>query len=453
MAVLRDHLDATLKSRIKDSDGAVSNYIAIYNNHTKITDAEVAALVTPTDYAYPPGDIRRYGAVGDNSTDNYAAIQAAINVAENGGGDVYIPAGIFRFGTKLSFSAPTVLARSLMMRGDSVDRSILRKSFIGTGIEISNFARPAFFDFTLDLASGVADTGVGILVTKAANQWSIRNVMVTGQGSHGVEVIEANLCTMQDVLALSNGGDGLKLNGASTPDVNACTLINIDARGNTGWGVNFSDAWSNFGFGITTQSNTAGGVRLDNARQNSLHIYSESNGGPQIELVNNAECKGNFLTVVEGGVTYGGTTAARNTVLHTKRGPTFDPNFSKVTADKFILQNELQNGTEVIGVLTRDHTANNRYDVTASGGGASGLMYYSNAEGTMALAITGRFYIGTPTEIANSEAPGLVRGSGTPESSVNAPIGSIYMRTDGGAATSIYVKESGGGGSTGWVAK
>lgn len=43
-------------------------------------------------------------------------------------------------------------------------------------------------------------------------------------------------------------------------------------------------------------------------------------------------------------------------------------------------------------------------------------------------------------------------GSGSPESAVTAPVGSIYTRTDGGASTTLYVKESGSG-NTGWVAK
>lgn len=51
-----------------------------------------------------------------------------------------------------------------------------------------------------------------------------------------------------------------------------------------------------------------------------------------------------------------------------------------------------------------------------------------------------------------SGGPVITSGSGTPESAVTADIGSIYMRTDGGASTSIYVKESGTG-NTGWVAK
>lgn len=43
-------------------------------------------------------------------------------------------------------------------------------------------------------------------------------------------------------------------------------------------------------------------------------------------------------------------------------------------------------------------------------------------------------------------------GSGTPEGAVTAPVGSLFTRTDGGAATTLYVKESGAG-NTGWVAK
>jgi hypothetical protein len=43
-------------------------------------------------------------------------------------------------------------------------------------------------------------------------------------------------------------------------------------------------------------------------------------------------------------------------------------------------------------------------------------------------------------------------GSGSPEGVLTAPIGSLYTRTDGGASTTLYVKESGTG-NTGWIAK
>lgn len=48
--------------------------------------------------------------------------------------------------------------------------------------------------------------------------------------------------------------------------------------------------------------------------------------------------------------------------------------------------------------------------------------------------------------------PTVKTGTGTPESAVTAPVGSLFLRTDGGASTTLYVKESGSG-NTGWVAK
>ena len=48
---------------------------------------------------------------------------------------------------------------------------------------------------------------------------------------------------------------------------------------------------------------------------------------------------------------------------------------------------------------------------------------------------------------------GLVRsGSGSPEGSLTAPIGSVYLRLDGGAGSTLYVKESGSG-NVGWASK
>ena len=43
-------------------------------------------------------------------------------------------------------------------------------------------------------------------------------------------------------------------------------------------------------------------------------------------------------------------------------------------------------------------------------------------------------------------------GTGTPEGVVTAPVGTLYLRKDGGAATTLYVKETGAG-NTGWAAK
>lgn len=65
--------------------------------------------------------------------------------------------------------------------------------------------------------------------------------------------------------------------------------------------------------------------------------------------------------------------------------------------------------------------------------------------GFPSMVVTGNLYFGGSTVFITS-------GAGTPEGSVTAPVGSLFTRTDGGAGTTLYVKESGAS-NTGWVAK
>jgi hypothetical protein len=58
----------------------------------------------------------------------------------------------------------------------------------------------------------------------------------------------------------------------------------------------------------------------------------------------------------------------------------------------------------------------------------------------------------TVTNAATIGAAQILSGTGSPQSVVTAPPGSIFLRTDGGSGTTLYVKESGSG-NTGWVAK
>lgn len=46
----------------------------------------------------------------------------------------------------------------------------------------------------------------------------------------------------------------------------------------------------------------------------------------------------------------------------------------------------------------------------------------------------------------------VITGSGSPEGVFPSPVGTIFLRTNGGANTTLYVKESGTG-DTGWIAK
>jgi len=54
--------------------------------------------------------------------------------------------------------------------------------------------------------------------------------------------------------------------------------------------------------------------------------------------------------------------------------------------------------------------------------------------------------------MATTTGPIWNSGANTPEGAVTAPVGSLWTRTNGGAGTTLYIKESGTG-NTGWVAK
>ncbi len=78
--------------------------------------------------------------------------------------------------------------------------------------------------------------------------------------------------------------------------------------------------------------------------------------------------------------------------------------------------------------------------------GHSGSAFLTKPANAAAPYFAGQFGIG------GASGPTFNTGSASPEAAVTAPVGSIYMRTGGGAATSFYVKETGAG-NTGWVAK
>lgn len=76
------------------------------------TDAERTADITPSNYAYPSGDVRRYGAALDGTTDDSAAFNRASAVfALDDGPDLYIPPGTTASCVAVDRDVPTVSTR------------------------------------------------------------------------------------------------------------------------------------------------------------------------------------------------------------------------------------------------------------------------------------------------------------------------------------------------------
>lgn len=86
------------------------------------------------------------------------------------------------------------------------------------------------------------------------------------------------------------------------------------------------------------------------------------------------------------------------------------------------------------------------YENHVTGGGVETASFFRHKDSH--LAGTTRLQIAE----YGSGGPSDRKGTGSPEGVVTAVVGSTFRRTDGGAGTSFYVKESGTG-NTGWVAK
>jgi hypothetical protein len=96
---------------------------------------------------------------------------------------------------------------------------------------------------------------------------------------------------------------------------------------------------------------------------------------------------------------------------------------------------------------------------------------FTSVEFLFASAALGHFYIGgagwrlgftaphrmqAPRNVAEYLVAGGAKwssGAGTPEGVVTGSVGDLFTRNDGGASTTLYIKESGANTNTGWVAK
>jgi hypothetical protein len=91
-----------------------------------------------------------------------------------------------------------------------------------------------------------------------------------------------------------------------------------------------------------------------------------------------------------------------------------------------------------------------KYDISVATGGFN--VSVTNCDPT---PVSGQALLNLPKSSSVTGVRGYpqqYQGPGTPEGSLTAVVGSQYLRTDGGASTSFYIKESGTG-NTGWIPK
>jgi hypothetical protein len=178
----------TYKLTLTKSDGTLIYTVDPVNDRMEpfiaLTDGEIAAGVTPVDYSVEPGGFARYGAVGDDSTDDTAAIQAAIDSASDGMTIFGEPGATYKLTKATSLLASVYPVRSGKTTGEQPCLAVYQKTGLtidgrgstlhvpahaqgcidvlqSTGIKIKNFTIVGPGNFpTLDGTTGRGEKGI-----------------------------------------------------------------------------------------------------------------------------------------------------------------------------------------------------------------------------------------------------------------------------------------------------
>jgi len=268
---------------------------------TKVTNSMIAgASINVIDY----------GAVGDGTTDCYAAFVLSYAAIPDTGGTIVFPATT---ANKWYFSQGIILNKPVRIVGQ-LPTSSLYSTNTGTVLEFAadqtgftvnsynssganpsgtpagNFCEIAQLAIvsrggptgllnggTGAVCDGILNRGPGTRITNVWTDSFRRNGIriVAAMGSGGATEGNANLWYLNDVSCLRNGGDGLYIDGS---DANAGLALKVNCSNNLNYGIVESSLLGNTYIGCHTDGNTLGSIVTDGATNSSVFIgcYAET---------------------------------------------------------------------------------------------------------------------------------------------------------------------------------
>jgi len=230
----------------------------------------------------------------------------------------------------------------------------------------------------------------------------------------------------------TNGNEALIL-GTTASAVNEVTITNAATAGNpvieaTGGNTNIS---------MSVKPKGTGQLRL--GKSNNPVLIGDTTGATVDDIiVFNGNGAGVAISYVKSGVSLGNSALLSWTAGDPFNGAR-DLALARDTSN--VLAQRNSTNAQTFRLYETDNGSNDEYLEIAATATTNTIKPAATGTGT---ASTVRYYTTTTVWFGS--------GNGSPESVVTAPVGSIYTRTDGGASTTLYVKESGTG-NTGWIAK
>jgi hypothetical protein len=177
-------------------------------------------------------NVKAYGAVGDDSTNDTAAIQAAVDAAGAVGGVVWFPAGIYRMSTTalLLYTGSTPYS-SITLAGAGAGKAIIKQ--MTTGVDVIKglnnttgsvqLLNVTIRDLTLSFGGTTTNSGNGIYLAQVAadgpsfQQMNFKNLILDNFGATGKYGFNAEsliVSSLENVMARSCA-NGFYLNGGA----------------------------------------------------------------------------------------------------------------------------------------------------------------------------------------------------------------------------------------------
>jgi hypothetical protein len=438
--------------------------------------------------------VKDFGAVGDGVADDTAAIQAALDSAKQ----VFFPAGTYYI------TSTVVLYRDNSIIGEGAENSTILYAAGITGVRVIEGAVATQFSInaaTIEKicirAAGSSAANIGLLL-KAAVQGdpglsavaniTLNSVSILGQQASlatpigswvgtGIVAQFALKCVFNDVI-VTNCGLGVQY--LEDP------ILLVNARSNSNWWNGCKIRANKIGMDIISDDTPIYGCVIESCSTGILlrggkltlsgnHFENTLGDQRQVHVLSGIVCStGNFYSAsgADLDIFFDTTTIAS---LSVSVNDTLNSGIKNTgLARVLVLQPTLALTTSGTGPICLQTNADivettniNNYNFTFNGHATYVFRRpIANTVGTLTIGA----YAGDGVEFINSGgarvallgtngsfAPQnttakIYAGAGSPEGVLAANPGSIYLRTDGGAGTSFYVKEANIS-NTGWVAK
>lgn len=422
-----------------------------------------------------PINVLDYGAVGNGTTDSTTAIQAAINAAAVNNQLLYFPTGTYLVTNTLTIYSGTTITgdqawafpasygptlasqikfeptslKDLFVIGDNPNIGITPAFY--TKISISNMILlgngDTYSQYGLNLDRVIYSNFENLTIT--AFKYPVRLISTINNGLTNLYLTGTQACVRYS-------------GGTATTDVwNRCTFfgspVGVQTVGAT-IGIRFNDC-------LFEQIDTYGAdIIKDTETMTFVNCYSED-----VPYTNTATgcmfrvgLDGTTLSLENQLTVIGGKYAGRNagtvgswmSIDYASGVMIVAPNVSRYTNVINTTANTVNNSVFVSGLDGISYTTFNSgtagkvsgiYPATVLNSGAFRyIARVSDLTASGTVTATGGF--------VNNGSVVWLAGGGSPEGAVTAVVGSLWSRTDGGAGTTLYVKQSGTG-NTGWVGK